>query len=455
MPVSNVKLKNALSAGVATKIQIGGNTYLEIIPKSKRVKEARAVWRMRYIKPTTKKPSKYTIGEYKDDTTDPHHVSMVDALSAAQEAKKLIKQRIDPVEHRKQQVEQQQQEAAEEKQKVIEKTTNTFEKVARDWHQHRRDVLKKWEPKTAYAVMRSLELHVFGVIGDKPMTEITASDALGIIEKMQEEGKTNVVRKVGQRIKAVFEYAQMRELVGGNPAASISSEYAPYEVEHHPTLAAHEIKQFFDDLSTSPSSETLRIAVEFTMRTLARTEEVRYATWPEFDFKNALWTPEPKNRKGNKKHTYPLPTQVIALLKKLRAGHTGKKYLFITYDVSTPMSENGMLDVLKRIGYQGKLTIHGLRGTASTILNEAFGSLLVDKEFNSELIEKALSHGDSDKVRSSYNHSQYLNSLRVLLQYYSDYLDALRAGEDVVLTTEGVRPSEEGAQVIPINRKVV
>jgi integrase len=302
--------------------------------------------------------------------------------------------------------------------------------------------------------MRALELHVFTHIGTVPISNVSAADVLGIIERMQDAGKTNVVRKVGRYVSAIFEYAVMRELVGNNPASSISSEYAPYTENHHPILKATQIKQFFDDLGESSSSQTLKIAVEFTMRTLARTEEVRFAQWSEFDFENNLWIPAKQNRKGNKAHIYPLPMQVIELLSRLRAGHTGVKYLFITNSPFSPMSENAMLNVLYRMDYKGRMDMHGMRGTGSTILNETFGSLLVDKEFNSELIEKALSHGDSDKVRSSYNHSQYIESLRTLLQYYSDYLDALRAGDDVVLTTEGVKPSADVAQVIPINRKL-
>ncbi len=312
MSVPDTVLRNAKPKSKRYSISIGESIHLEVMTTGSKI------WRMRYRRPETNKQAIFTIGKYPD-------ISQPEARQAGWRAKDLLKQGIDPVEHQRQQIEQQQQEAAEERKKVIEKTVNTFEKVARDWHQHRRDVLKKWEPVTAQKVIRSLELHVFDVVGNKPITEVSASDVLGIIEKMQEAGKTNVVRKVGQRIKAVFEYANMRGLVDSNPAASISSEYAPYTVEHNPTLEAGEIKQFFDDLNASASSETLKIAIEFTMRTLARTEEVRYATWSEFDFENALWTPEPKNRKGNKAHTYPLPVQVISLLERLKGRAYGEE----------------------------------------------------------------------------------------------------------------------------------
>ena len=93
------------------------------------------------------------------------------------------------------------------------------------------------------------------------------------------------------------------------------------------------------------------------------------------------------------------------------------------------MSANAMIYALYRLGYKGKLTIHGLRATGSTILNES--------GFRGDVIEMALAHAEGNRVRGAYNHALYLEERREMLQWYSDYLDGLR----------------EGAQFIPIHQK--
>ena len=128
-------------------------------------------------------------------------------------------------------------------------------------------------------------------------------------------------------------------------------------------------------------------------------------------------------------HVVPLSVQVLALLRRLHL-YTGKyDYLFVTRGFNQPMSENAMLYALYRLGYRGHLTIHGLRATGSTLLN--------DKGFRADVIEVALAHKEKNKIRGAYNHAQYLEERREMLQWYSDYLTA----------------SQAGAQVLPLRRQ--
>ena len=101
-----------------------------------------------------------------------------------------------------------------------------------------------------------------------------------------------------------------------------------------------------------------------------------------------------------------------------------KGYLFTTTNPRKPMSENAMLNILYKAGYKGVITIHGLRGTASTILN--------DHKFREDVVECALAHIDPNKVRGAYNHAQYFQERVAMMQHYSDYLDSLRSGANVV-----------------------
>ncbi len=84
-------------------------------------------------------------------------------------------------------------------------------------------------------------------------------------------------------------------------------------------------------------------------------------------------------------------------------------------DFNKAMSNNTMLYALYRMGYHNRATMHGFRATASTILNE--------NGFNSDIIERQLSHGERNKVRASYNHAEYLQERANMMQWYADFIE--------------------------------
>ncbi|QLQ32168.1 MAG: site-specific integrase [Candidatus Thiothrix singaporensis] len=170
----------------------------------------------------------------------------------------------------------------------------------------------------------------------------------------------------------------------------------------------------------------MRVAILFTMRTLARTGETCFAKWDEFDLTAKTWTLAPARMKMKREHIVPLPDQVIELLERLRPLTGDKEYIFTIKLTGKPISENGMLAALYRNGYKGKLTIHGLRGTGSTILNGA--------GFRGEVVETALAHKEKDAIRGAYNHALYLEERREMLQWYGDLLDEMRDGAKVMPT---------------------
>ena len=90
----------------------------------------------------------------------------------------------------------------------------------------------------------------------------------------------------------------------------------------------------------------------------------------------------------------------------------------------------GLLNALRRMGFaKGQMTVHGFRGTFSTLLNER----KLEWGFDGDIIEAQLAHKEGDKIRAAYNHASYLEQRRALLQRWADYLDELRdsAGRSV------------------------
>ena len=131
-------------------------------------------------------------------------------------------------------------------------------------------------------------------------------------------------------------------------------------------------------------------------------------------------------------HLVPISTQVRELLKEIHQLTGRGKYVFPgRNDVGKPMSEASINQVIKRIGYDGKATGHGFRHTMSTILHE--------QGYNTAWIETQLAHVDKNSIRGTYNHAQYLDGRREMLQWYADYMQALENGENVVHGSFGKR----------------
>lgn len=65
------------------------------------------------------------------------------------------------------------------------------------------------------------------------------------------------------------------------------------------------------------------------------------------------------------------------------------------------------------------MTAHGLRPTASTLLNEG-------GKWSPDAIEHSLAHSDKDVVRGIYNRGRYWQERAAMHQWWTDYLDELR-----------------------------
>jgi len=409
MAVPDTKLRSAKPQANDYRIQIGGNTYLDIMTTGKKV------WRMRYLKPDSKKPAIYTIGDYPD-------ISQPQARNEANKVKQLVKRGVNPIEHRKQ--------LERDRQIALKQIEYTFEAIARAWHKHRNETLQKWSAKHAAHLLRLLELNVFPAIGMMQVEAITAPRLLEVVQAIIDRGAIETAKKVNRYLNSILRYAVVRKLVKHNEADNLRDEIPSAIQKHNPHLIATDIPTFLNAIDADRSmGEVVRIGILFTLLTLARTNETRFARWDEFDLEARLWTIPADRMKMGKTHVVPLSNQVMALLERLRSFTGQYDYLFVTCANNRPMSENAMLYALYRMGYQGKITIHGLRGTGSTILNES--------GFRSEVIETALAHKEKNAIRGAYNHALYLEERRYMLQWYADYFDALQVG----------------AQIIPINRK--
>src|SRR3546814_17196295 len=86
------------------------------------------------------------------------------------------------------------------------------------------------------------------------------------------------------------------------------------------------------------------------------------------------------------------------------------------------MSDNTLNAALRRMGYaSSEMTAHGFRAMASTLLNES-------GKWSYDAIERALAHGDNNRVRAAYHRGAHWEERVAMAQWWSDYLDERRAG---------------------------
>ena len=160
---------------------------------------------------------------------------------------------------------------------------------------------------------------------------------------------------------------------------------------------------------------------------------IRLMRWAELDFENALWSiPAQKNADGTRNdgnqnrmkkdrpHTVPLSRQAIEILNEIRPLTGDSVFVFpATRGANTnPLSENTLNGALSNMGYKNQ-TMHGIRHTASTILNES-------ALFRPDVVETALAHNDKNSIRQTYNKATYLEERKELMQWWADYLEGLK-----------------------------
>ena len=161
--------------------------------------------------------------------------------------------------------------------------------------------------------------------------------------------------------------------------------------------------------------------MKFLILTFVRSNELRGARWEEFDFEKNEWRIPAERMKMKEQHIVPLSKQSLALLEEIkkRSFKEDESGLLFPGAIRSekPISDNTLSKALRDQGYQGKATQHGMRATASTILNE--------NGFKPDVIERQLAHCERNKVRASYNHAQYLQERREMMHWWGDFVENL------------------------------
>lgn len=385
------------------KLADGGGLYLLVNPNGTKY------WRLKYR--VAGKEKLLAVGVYPS-------VTLADARVRREDAKRVLAAGGDPG-----------QEKLEEKRAKVMAVTNSFEKLAREWHEHK---CPTWSKGYADDILEYLRKDIFPYIGKRAITDIKPMDMLAVLRKMEQRGVLDKLKKTRQACRQIFTYAVITGRAEHNPVVDLASALKTPKQKHFPHLMADQLGEFLRALADYSGSRVTQNATRLLMLTGVRTVELRAAEWAEVDLDLSLWQIPPERMKMRRPHIVPLSEQALAIMAEMQSISGMGKYIFPgRNDAGKPMSEASINQVIKRIGYDGKATGHGFRHTMSTILHE--------QGYNTAWIETQLAHVDKNSIRGTYNHAQYLDGRREMLQWYADYLDALVNGDNVVHGVFGIR----------------
>lgn len=358
-------------------------------------------WQFRYYRPLTKQRALMSFGGYPN-------VSLSQAREKREECRALLAQNIDPLKYR-----QQQEEA---KRAEIE---NTFDVIAWQWFDYRK-TRANFSPDYQKDIASLINRYLLPAFGGLPISHITAPLALKVFKPLQESGKLETLKRCIQKLNEIMIYAVHREIIPHNPTANISREFDNPRVEHFKTITPDELPEFMRALSTAQISLQTRYLILWQLLTMTRPNEASNARYDEIDEKARLWTIRVKkgltDDESGRIHKITLSRQALALLREIKKLSGGKAYLFPSIkNPQQPMNSQTANSAIKRMGFKGKLVAHGLRSIASTYLN--------DKGFNSDAIEVALSHMNSDRIKASYDRGERLAMRFEILQAWGDFVE--------------------------------
>lgn len=380
------------------KVADGDGLYLLVQPSGA------LLWRFRYK--VFGSDRKLSLGSFPD-------VSLHDARRKRDEARGCLTDGIDPVEEKR----QRRLEA-----ELAAKTT--FELVAEEYIQKMQREGKS--PATVKKARWFLEL--LAGIGKRPIASVTPHELLDVLKRVERRGHHETAVRLRSFAGRVFRYGFATLRTDHNPADILRGALTVPQVKHHAAIVeptkVGELLRAIEDYNGRP--ETL-FALKLAPHVFLRPGELRQAKWEEIDFADKVWRVPAERMKMKQPHAVPLSRQSLYLLQELRAQARTSEFLFpALHTTQRPICENTLNVALRRLGYgHDDMTSHGFRAMASTLLNES-------GLWHPDAIERALAHGERNKVRAAYHRGAHWAERVRMAQWWSDYLDRLRIGGKVV-----------------------
>ena len=355
------------------------------------------------------------------------------ARRKADAARQLVAEGIDPSQQRKAEKEAFiQARVVDEREARGLPPIDSLEAVAREWYAVKRD---GWAASYGDKIIARLEADVFPWIGKVPVAQVTAPQLLEVMRRIEARGVIETAHRALQDSSQALRYAVATGKASSNPARDLKGALRRPNTKHFPAIT--EPKRFGDLLRAIDSyaaTPVVRAALKLAPMVLLRPGELRFAEWPEIDLDAAMWTVpavrmkrELRQKLHGAPHLVPLSKQAVSVLRELHplTGHAKMVFRGERHH-DRAMSENTINAALRAMGFSAdEVTGHGFRATARTMLQERL-------DFDPDVIEAQLAHSVRDNLGRAYNRTEFVEQRRKMLQAWSNYLDELRRGADVV-----------------------
>ncbi len=396
MALSNAKILAAKSKAKPWKLYDERGLYVDVRPSGGKF------WKLKYVYRT--KEQLLTLGRYPD-------VSLKDARTAREAALEQLARGVDPS------LEKKRTKAAE-----LISAANTFDLVAQEFIEKRRaEGVRDTTHDKAVWFASLLEPS----IGSRPIAEIEPVELLAAIKKIEKSGRRETARRLLAFAGRVFRYAIATARARHDIAGDLRGSLTAPQTKHLGAIIDEDgVGALLRAIDAYAGQPWTRLGLQLAAHVFLRPGEVRRAKWSEIDFEHAIWRVPVANAKMKREHVVPLSQQAISILREVRELGGRGDYVFPSIRTPLrPMSENTLNGALRRLGYTGEeMTSHGFRATASTLLNES-------GKWSTDAIERALAHGDKDKVRAAYHRGTHWSERVEMAQWWSDHLDSLRQGQ--------------------------
>ena len=290
------------------------------------------------------------------------------------------------------------------------KSSITFESVFNDWVKIKLPNLSN--SKHQIQVVNTMTDHVLPFIGKLPIDSIPRKLLVEVVKKRIDTPET--AKRIAGRIGEVFTYAMNSGLIESHGAAQLAAILPKPKVKHHPCIDPLETGLLLKNIYHYNEPVT-KLGLLLIAHTFVRFNELQGMKWDELILDDHVWLIPGERMKMDVPHVVPLTKQAIAIIEELRQHSQSEFVMESPLRRGHCISENTLLFALYSLGYRGKMTVHGFRALASTVLNETFPD-------SADAIERQLAHSETDAVRGSYNRAQYLPRRRDLMAWWSDWL---------------------------------
>jgi integrase len=393
MALTALEVRSAKGKERPYKISDSGGLYLFVQPTGRRY------WRLAYR--WAGKQQTMALGVFPD-------VSLADARTKRDDVRKILADGQNPVSVAKEEA------AAARLAEQI-----TFRVVAQDWYakcerEGRAPITlqkQKWLLEFAYPAL-----------GDRPINRISAHEVYEVLRSVEAKGHFETARRLRGTCGQVFRYAVATARAERDVCADLRGSITTPKVKHLASLTKPaEVGELMCAIDGFDGYRVTHVALRLAPHLFVRPGELRQAEWADFDFDEKVWTIPADKMKMRRPHSVPLSRQALAIIEEIKPVSGRHRYLFPCQGKrDRPMCENTLNLALQRLGYGGnRMTTHGFRSMASTLLNES-------GRWSSDAIERQLAHVDSNSVRRIYSRGDYWDERVRMMQAWSDELDRLR-----------------------------